>query len=984
VKTQNTKPQNTHPQNEEEKMKHRIITVAATTTKQTFLTAILLFTILSLYAQTTYTVGDTDQHPDADFTSITSAINAAVSGDTIIVYPGRYNSINFSGKDVYITSQYRYTGNRDDIDNTVIDGQWSGSAVMFASDETRDAVLNGFTIENGVGQPINVFGDIHTEGGGICIRAASPTILNCVIQNNTASQGGGIHVRGIFNGSVDLPCSPYLAGNIIKNNTAYGQAGGLRIGGSYRGFVFPGAEVVFDTTDKNSIFHNIAPDYKDIYSNSPTPLNIVLDAFTVDTYDTSYIGVTEAAFTFSCEQGMIEQIDQDIYVSVTGDDSNSGLTPESPMKTIKEAVARVKANPDSRNTIHIAPGVYKASEGQLFPIRIKANVALQGAWQGETILDREGGTGVIYSDAGAENFKISGITFINNWWPGGLMVLPHGVANPYLGDTAPIVLWGTDNCEISDCHFENNLGGIQTVNYNRVPVGTAYCTNLSFVDNYNGVIELAIGNAVFENIKILQNHFDSFWQETMGGTPFVLGAIQSARANYTLSNILIAGTSYDGEPTVFDNFGASAMTLFGSINVLINNATIVNNHFPDFGSPFGAPYVMRFDCFALDSPCVVKIVNSIITSGEDKLIVGQYGIADIEYSLVEGGADNVLCQLVWGEGNIDAYPNFDAGYAGEEEFPYQLLPSSPCIDAGTVDIADYTWSAYDLLGNHRINFESVDMGAYEYNGNIAMYVDFAGAPRIGEVPLTVQFTDTSVGYEVNSWQWDFDNDGVFDSTEQNPVFTYETPAISTVRLVINGGQASRVKPDYVNALSIYGSLEGHVMISSGFVFGALVTILGTDFEAVTNGTGFYSFAELPPGVYSIRVEKEGLNTYTADNIVVAVRETTYHFVLMSPSSESGDVTVPVATALGGNYPNPFNPSTTISFSLERSGDVVIDVYNVRGQRVRSLVSGVYEAGVHNVVWDGVSDDGAGVGSGVYFYRMVTGGYSSVRKMLLLK
>jgi len=101
-------------------------------------------------------------------------------------------------------------------------------------------------------------------------------------------------------------------------------------------------------------------------------------------------------------------------------------------------------------------------------------------------------------------------------------------------------------------------------------------------------------------------------------------------------------------------------------------------------------------------------------------------------------------------------------------------------------------------------------------------------------------------------------------------------------------------------------------------------------------------------------------------------------------SESDVVTVPAEATLHSNYPNPFNPSTTISFSLACSGAVSIDVYNVRGQRVRSLVSGVYEAGEHSVVWNGVSDDGVRVGSGVYFYRMVSGGYVSVRKMLLLK
>jgi len=103
-----------------------------------------------------------------------------------------------------------------------------------------------------------------------------------------------------------------------------------------------------------------------------------------------------------------------------------------------------------------------------------------------------------------------------------------------------------------------------------------------------------------------------------------------------------------------------------------------------------------------------------------------------------------------------------------------------------------------------------------------------------------------------------------------------------------------------------------------------------------------------------------------------------------PVSDKDKTVVPVTGRLLGNYPNPFNPSTCIAFDVGREGLVVIEIYNVRGQKVRSLVSGVYGVGVHNVVWNGVSDAGIGVGSGVYFYRMDSGGVSEVRKMVMVK
>jgi len=112
---------------------------------------------------------------------------------------------------------------------------------------------------------------------------------------------------------------------------------------------------------------------------------------------------------------------------------------------------------------------------------------------------------------------------------------------------------------------------------------------------------------------------------------------------------------------------------------------------------------------------------------------------------------------------------------------------------------------------------------------------------------------------------------------------------------------------------------------------------------------------------------------------------TYDIEYTSDGSADTDVVVPASGAvLHGNYPNPFNPTTAISFTLGSAGAVSIDVYNVRGQLVRGLVSGVYGAGVHSVVWDGRGDDGAGVGSGVYFYRMSAGGGVSVKKMVMVK
>ena len=91
-----------------------------------------------------------------------------------------------------------------------------------------------------------------------------------------------------------------------------------------------------------------------------------------------------------------------------------------------------------------------------------------------------------------------------------------------------------------------------------------------------------------------------------------------------------------------------------------------------------------------------------------------------------------------------------------------------------------------------------------------------------------------------------------------------------------------------------------------------------------------------------------------------------------------------ATTLKGNYPNPFNPETNIAYSVKEAGKVSIEVYNLRGQLVKTLVDGVNEAGDHIIVWNGTNEAGKSVASGVYFYKMKANKFVSTKKMILMK
>lgn len=101
------------------------------------------------------------------------------------------------------------------------------------------------------------------------------------------------------------------------------------------------------------------------------------------------------------------------------------------------------------------------------------------------------------------------------------------------------------------------------------------------------------------------------------------------------------------------------------------------------------------------------------------------------------------------------------------------------------------------------------------------------------------------------------------------------------------------------------------------------------------------------------------------------------------SIENNEITTP--SYLVQNYPNPFNPTTTIEFSIQNNSNVELGIYNIKGQKVKTLVNDNFEKGIHSILWNGNDESGDSVSSGVYMYKLnVNGKTEIVRKCLLLK
>ncbi len=137
----------------------------------------------------------------------------------------------------------------------------------------------------------------------------------------------------------------------------------------------------------------------------------------------------------------------------------------------------------------------------------------------------------------------------------------------------------------------------------------------------------------------------------------------------------------------------------------------------------------------------------------------------------------------------------------------------------------------------------------------------------------------------------------------------------------------------------------------------------------------------PQGIYQADLLIHGWDkNHTLDTRIIPLT----FCIDTTTSVEWTDAETPQAVTLFFNYPNPFNPTTTIEFTLGRSGPVRIEIFNVLGQRVRTLIDGFLAAGRKTVNWDGKGDRGEEVASGIYLYRIRNGEYSKTRKMLLLR
>ena len=171
-------------------------------------------------------------------------------------------------------------------------------------------------------------------------------------------------------------------------------------------------------------------------------------------------------------------------------------------------------------------------------------------------------------------------------------------------------------------------------------------------------------------------------------------------------------------------------------------------------------------------------------------------------------------------------------------------------------------------------------------------------------------------------------------------------------------------------------------LTTGWNFIRVPEYINATFENGNVFVGLTGTNDIHVGFDSDSFGKTFVRPQVQDNWQMDQNENMMLRVILGSTVANNDVSKPVFDV--SNYPNPFNPETTISFNIKNSGDVKLSVYNIKGQLVKTLVNDHLESGNHSFVWNGKDNKSADVSSGVYFYRLNTGKNSVTRKMILMK
>jgi len=704
----------------------------------------IIFIMLALFIFNGLKCATYQVSPDGtkDFTIIQHAVRVASNNDTIIVHPGTYyGDIIIENKSITLQSLYATSKDQAHITNTKLvtkDIRYVISIIDTGLQPGPDpfhvkynVTVDGFTIHNNLNNEPFIRYNIIGGSGGIYATGVHTNIKNNIITN---CFGTGI--------SISAPAGEkqfaYLENNQIFNNWQIVGGAGLSAENS--------AVLIFSKENRNSIYNNRAHLGNDIFLHLfIEDCDIYLDKCSrivkeVDWWYISCYKVNELSphyydpkITVDILQEALPPLrNHDLYVAPWGNDDNSGLSFDDPLKTIYFASSIIASDPENPKTIYLSAGTFARQDGQIFPVILPMWTKLVGAGMDKTILDEGNIEATIICSAPFSEFELRDFSVINS----GFSYDQQSNTISGMGDKVTIENVSIINSKnqlalsiagpglVTNPACNKKFFGKNIIIKNSMNMPFIFSRMHVFVENI--IIDHIIADPawpvasmIYTSPNVIVNNMaiTNCRSYNYSGLFFISAneraIISDEKPSAILNNVLIANN--ETQDLEFVPLGPLVQLSNTLSHTTLNNFTIANNKLNYRTMAISGRGAIMNNCILYNPELKTELIafvwdeyDRIPLTINNSIIYGNRKVIDDRY-------DTSLNNLIYTSPEFAGQHDSSLS-EGKMEY-YYLHPSSPCIDSGFEDMKDMHMLASDLAGNHRIWNGRIDIGAFEYGSH---------------------------------------------------------------------------------------------------------------------------------------------------------------------------------------------------------------------------------------------------------------------------
>ncbi len=877
-------------------------------------------------------------HVPGDFATIQAGINAAANGDTVLVAPGTYGEhLRFNGKAILLQSQ-------NGPDETIIEKVNNNQPIIrFENNEGANSVLDGFTVRNSSGAP------------AINISNAGPTITHNKFINNINGNSDGGAINAVYGSTIRI-----LENEFEANSSINGTGGGVRSYGVdliISGNIFHGNDAgthggaVHLRASNNSIVdHNL------FYENHCLALGGAL-CMSEDhggvLYNNTVVGNSNEELEHGAGLTIWYSSDCQLYNNIVINNSGKGVYSYPPNNSTT-TYSDVWNNTIDYNGIEPGDGSISADPlfvgGDPFSFQLAGDSPCIDTGDPASPPDPNGSV----ADMGAYPYggALAGTAFD----------IDDIIGSADQPAVVPILTTGFSERPIAglEFHIRYRQDGLQFTG-----MTSDYLTD-ALVNEVDGIINIVWENystpiTVPEDSSILNLNFivngpngSAYRIEWRGGSEVV----------DTLGNALSNIRYYAGGISVMEPRDLSGNVVYYDLQRPIANVTIALSQDDTATTTTNTSGSYAFENLALGyySVCPSKTIDDPGVTVADIVLIERY-LAQLDQfdtpykniaADVNGSATISMADVIKIRRYLAQLETLPAGNWAFVDASYEITPAnwSQAPACRQADLVDEDLTDVNLIGIRRGDVDNswTDGGLLippkinPQTSRLYLGQAFGSPGEIVSLSLSANDLIRVAGLELH---FSFPANGL-------RFMGFTSAMLPDPTIGAGSGVAHLVWENNLNTVNLTGDAE----------------------------VASLSFQILEGASEQMTVSISAGHVVSIDGVEIAAGFGEGHIGLATSTGAEGSL--PTSFGLEQNYPNPFNAQTRISFAISKPCHASLEIFEMTGRKVATLENGFFDIGVYSVIWNGKTDDGRALSSGIYFYQLKADTFQDAQRMLMLK